>query len=105
MSNATQFQQNLVRLAALCRGDKKQFAAVCETAKKLKLKNPKRTLPTPSASSARIQNFVRGIPPVDLHNAIGKYGVTSIHTAVNCASILETFSRKQSERAACKRGN
>ena len=105
MSNATQSQQNLVRLAALCRGDKKQFAAVCETAKKLKLQNPKRTLPAPNASSARLQNFVRGIPHADLKNAIGKYGVTSIHTAVNCASIQESFARKQAERAACKRGN
>ena len=101
---STQSQQNLVRLAALCRGDKEQFAAVCATAKKLKLQGLKRKVPTQNVSSTRLQNFVRGIPRADLKNAIGKYGVTSVHTAVNCASIQEAFARKQAE-AACKRGN
>ena len=99
-----QSQQNLVRLAALLRDNKKQFTEVCATGKKLKLQNLKRKAPTQSAGSERLQNFVRGIPPVDLHKAIGKYGVTSIHTAVNCASILEMFARKQAERAAREGG-
>ena len=105
MSNATQSQQNLVRLAVLVRKNKEQFAAVCATAKKLKLQGLKRKVPTQNVSSVRLQNFVRGIPHADLKNAIGKYGVTSIHTVVNCASIQGAFTRKQAERAACKRGN
>ncbi|MBK5204217.1 MAG: hypothetical protein JJD98_02040 [Polaromonas sp.] len=98
----TQTEQNMARLAAACRGDKKQFAAICATAKKLKLQNPKRKATPQSAATARLQNYVRGIPPQDLKNAIGKFGVTSVHNKINCASILETAVQKFAEQAIRK---
>lgn len=100
----TQTQENLIRLAAACRGDKKAFAACCATAKKLNLQNPKRKAPTQSAATARLQNFVRGVHPQSLQNAIGKFGVTAVHSKVNCTSILQTAAQKFTEQALKKAG-
>lgn len=99
-----QTQQNLVRLAAACRGDKKAFAAVCLTAKKLNLPSLKRKAPTQSAATVCPQNFVRGIPPADLQNAIVKFGVTAVHNKINCALIMETAAQKFTEQAIRKAG-
>lgn len=99
-----QSQQNLVRLAALLRDNKKQFTAACALAKKLNLQNPKRKAPTQSATTARLQNFVRGIPPDDLQDAIVKFGATAVHNKVNTDSILETAARKFTEQAMKKAG-
>lgn len=96
-----QTQQNLVHLAAACRGDKKAFAAVCATAQKLNLPSPKRK---PSAATARLQNFVRGIPPADLQNAIAKFGNAAVFNKVSTDSILETAARKFTEQAMKKAG-
>lgn len=97
-----QSQQNLVRLAAACRGDKKQFAAVCATAKKLNMASPKRK--APSTANARLQNFVRGIPPADLQNAIAKFGNAAVFNKVSTDSILETAAQKFTEQAMKKAG-
>lgn len=97
-------QDNLLRLAALCRDDKKQFTAVCALAKKLNLQNPKRKAPSQSAATARLQNFVRGIHPQALQISIAKFGATAVHNKVNTDSILETAARKFSEQALKKAG-
>ena len=97
-------KENLVRLAALCRDDKKAFTAVCALAKKLNLQNPKRKATPQSAATARLKNFVRGIQPQDLRNAIAEFGVTAVHSKINCASIMETAARKFSEQALKKAG-
>lgn len=89
-----QTQINLVRLAAACRGDKKQFSAVCALAKKLSLPSPKRQQKQPNAQAQRLQNFVRGIQPADLHGAIAKFGTTSVFNRINSQSILETAAQK-----------
>lgn len=99
-----QSQANLLTLAAACRGDKKAFAAVCATAQKLNLPSPKRKAPTPSAATARLQNFVRGIPPADLKNALAKFGNAAVFNQVQTASILETAARKFTEQALKKAG-
>jgi len=70
-------------LAAAVRHDKKLLAAVCMSAKKLNLPSPKRKGPTQSAATARLQNYVRGIPPADLQSAISKFGVTAVHNNLN----------------------
>jgi hypothetical protein len=98
-----QTQQNLMRLAALCRHDKKEFRACCETAKKLNLPNPRKAT-TQSAVTTRLQNFVRGIPPTDLQNAIAKFGTNAVFNKVQTESILETATRKFSEQAMKKAG-
>ncbi len=66
-----QTQINLVRLAALCRHDKKEFKAVCELAQKLSV--PKRQLKQPSAQAQRLQNFV-GAKKVDLLAVGARFG-------------------------------
>ena len=99
-----QSQTNLMTLAATVRGHKQAFTAVCALAKKLNLQNPKRKAPTQSAATARLQNFVRGIPPADLQNAIVQFGATAVHNKINCTSILETAARKFSEQALKKAG-
>jgi hypothetical protein len=97
-----QTQQNLVRLAAACRGDKKAFAAVCRTAQALNLPSPKRK---PSAAAARLQNFVRAhVAPLDLQSAIAKFGMTAVHNKVSTDSILETAAQKFAEQAMKKAG-
>ncbi len=97
-------QDNLLRLAALCRDHKRAFTACCATAKKLNLQNPKRKAAPQSAATARLQNFVRGIRPQDLHAAIAKFGATAVHNKINCASILETAAQKIAEQALKKAG-
>ena len=78
-----QTQTNLMTLAAAVRGHKQAFAAVCATAQKLNLPSPKRKAPTQSVATSRLQNFVRGIPPADMLNAIVKFGATAVHKKVN----------------------
>lgn len=97
-------QQNLAHLAVLCRDHKRAFAAVCATARKLNLANPKRKAPTQSAATTRLQNYVRGIHPQDLQNAIAKHGTTSVFNQVQTASILETAAQKFAEQAIRKAG-
>lgn len=99
-----QSKTNLMALAAAVRHDKKQLSTVSKLAQKLNLPSPKRKTPTQSAATARLQNFVRGIPPADLQNAISKFGVTAVHNEINCASILETAARKFAEQALKKAG-
>jgi hypothetical protein len=99
-----QSKTNLMTLAAAVRGHKQAFAAVCATARLLNLPSPKRQPKQPSAATARLQNFVRGIPPADLQNAIRKFGVTAVHNEINCASILETAAAKFAEQAMKKAG-
>lgn len=96
-----QSQANLMTLAAAVRGHKQAFAAVCATAQKLNLPSPKRK---PSTANARLQNFVRGIPPADLQNAIAKFGMTAVHNKLNTDSILETAAQKFTEQAMKKAG-
>jgi hypothetical protein len=99
-----QSQANLMTLAAAVRGHKQAFAAVCATAQKLNLPSPKRTPKPQSAATARLQNFVRGIPLADLQNAISKFGMTAVHNKVNTDSILETAAQKFTEQAMKKAG-
>lgn len=99
-----QSQTNLMALAAAVRHDKKLLSAVCVTAKKLNLPSPKRKPKTQSAGTVRLQNFVRGIPPADLQNAIAKFGNTAVFNQVQTASILETAARKFTEQAMKKAG-
>ena len=99
-----QSKTNLMALAAAVRHDKKQLSTVSKLAQKLNLPNPKRTPKQPSAATARLQNFVRGIPPADLKNAIAKFGNAAVFNKVNTASILETAARKFAEQALKKAG-
>jgi len=97
-------QENLLKLAAASRNDKKQFRACCELAKKLNLKSPKRQPKQQSASSKTLQNFVRRIPAKDMHNAIAKFGTTAVFNRVQADSILQTAAQKFTEQAIRKAG-
>jgi hypothetical protein len=88
-----QTQTNLLTLAAAVRHDKKEFAKVCALAQKLKMPSP-RKVKQPSAANMRLQNFVRGIHPADLQNAIGKFGSAAVFNKVNTDSIVATAARK-----------
>lgn len=98
-----QTQINLVRLAALCRHDKKEFKAVCELAQKLSV--PKRSLktPRPSAQAQRLQNFV-GAKKVDLLAVGARFGFERVGNLLGAQSIYETAQRKFSEMANQKAG-
>ena len=100
-----QSQTNLMRLAVAVRDHKQAFSEVCATAKKLNLPSPKRKGTAQSAATARLQNFVRGIPLADLQSAIAQYGMTSVFNRVNTASIMETAAKKLAEQAIRKAGN
>ena len=100
----SQSSDNLLRLAAAVRHDKKAFAAVCATAKKLSLPSPKRKPKPQSAAAMRLQNYVREIHPLYLQNAIGKFGATEVRNRINCRSILETAAVKFTEQAMRKAG-
>jgi len=99
-----QSQTNLMTLAAAVRHDRKLLAQVCATAKALNLPSPKRQPKPQSAATNRLQNFVRGIPPQDLQNAIAKFGNTAVFNKVNTDSILETAAAKFAELALKKAG-
>ena len=98
-----QSQTNLMTLAAAVRGHKQAFAAVCATAQKLNMPSPKRQQKQ-SAATDRLQNFVRGIDPQDLQNAIAKFGNSAVFNKVNTDSILETAAQKFAEQAMKKAG-
>ena len=97
-------KDNILKLASAVRHDRKLLAQVCAAAKRLNLPSPKRTPKQPSAATARLQNFVRGIPPADLKNAIAKFGHAAVFNKVNTDSILETAARKFAEQALKKAG-
>ncbi len=99
-----QSQTNLLTLAVACRGDKKQFRACCELAKKLSLKSPKRRPKQQSTNSTRLQNFVRRIPAQDLQSAVATFGTTAVFNRVQADSILETAAVKFAEQAIRKAG-
>lgn len=99
----SQSQDNLLKLAMLCRGDKKQFKACCETAQKLKLPSPKRQLKQPSAQAQRLQNFV-GAKKVDLLAVGARYGFERVGNLLGAQSIYETAQRKFAEMATKREG-
>lgn len=63
---------NIIRLAALVRNDKKAFASVCETAKKLKMASPKRAMPAPvkKSGNAALKNLMAKPKPVQFQASV-----------------------------------
>ncbi len=91
-----QTEQNLQRLSALVRDDKKEFAALRATARALKLPTPKRQK-TAGAAATHIQNYLRGIHPTDMKNACNESGASNVFRKIQCTAILETANRKFAE--------